>query len=327
MKKKILAIITTVFMVLSLAGCNTQGLSLSKELQKTSAWEAITETGDIDLTLKAGGENVRVIAEYEAFTNQKEVQGQMVVFLKSIEVAGQKMNLTQGQYKFSPVQMYMDGFKFYLSTSYITDLCRIAGTDVQSLVDTSKKYIAFDLSEQMEAAGVELDKLADESASYEIYEKMDTKLPINKDDRKYTINLNSDQMVEVLFNLVNETFTTQEVTLRATYKAMGLSDKEIDEMLAQVKEVYGEDTKKQVKPIIEGSTAQISFKFSDNRYTTGLYLDLKAKIGEEDMELLMDVHDTVREASKKTINFPTSVSTYTMQDLENLMLDQMAAEN
>lgn len=316
MKKKVLALLTTLFMLFSFTGCNTEGISLAKELDKVASWEAIEESGSMNIDMTVAGESVKLVADYVAYSNQKDLQMEMTLTPKAVEASGIKIDLTQGTYKLSPIKMYMDGMKFYVSTSYITELCGFVGVDPSTAVDVSKEYLALDLTDFMKTSGLDLEELKNSSASsYATYEDFNIQLPIKQEGRKYTVELTADQMVDTFFGLVIESIDSQSELLKETYKAMGLTDAQIDEVLAQVKMVYGDETKAVVKPAIKGSTAKAAFNFEDDKYTTDLSAAIKVTVEGESININMTMNDTVKKASKKAITFPTSVKTYTMEDL------------
>lgn len=324
MKKKVLALFTTLFMLFTLVGCNTEGLSLAKELDKVAGWEAIEESGSMNINMAVAGESVKLAADYVAYSNQEDLQMEITLTPKSIEVSGVKVDLAQGVYKLSPIKMYMDGMKFYVSTSYITELCGFVGIDPSTAVDVSKEYLALDLTDLMETSGLDLEVLKNSSASnYDTYENLNVQLPIKQEGRKYTLELTSDQMVDSFFGLVLESMDSQADVLKETYKSMGLTDAQIDEVLAQVKVIYGDVTKEMVKPAIKGSTAKVAFNFGDSKYTTDLSADIKVNVEGESISMNMTLKDTVKKAAKKAIAFPTSVKMYTMEDIMSLVSGTM----
>lgn len=321
MKKKVLALFTTLFMLFMLAGCNTEGLSLAKEMDKTASWEAIEQSGNINMNMQVAGENVKVAADYVAFSNQKDSQFEITMNIKSLEASGVKLDLTQGKYKLSPVKMYMDGMKLYLSTSYITELMGFMDVDPSTVVDVSKEYLALDLTDYMNTLGLDLEALKNSNKSnLEAYENLKVELPIKQEGRKYTIDLTGDQMVDSFFALAIESVNSQAGLLKETYKAMGLTDAEIDQVLAQVKAIYGDETKAMVKPALKGSTAKAVFNFEDDKYTTEFTAAIKVAIEGESFDMNLTVNDTVKKAAKKAISFPTSVKVYTMEELTGLAM-------
>lgn len=316
MKKKILGLFTALFMMLSLVGCNTQGLKLINEMEKTNTWEAIEQSGTMNMTMKANGEEVKLTATYEAFSNVEDLQIEMTLVPKTVEIEGTQLDLTQGDYKFSPVKFYMDGLKMYISSSYITDVCRVAGIDATTIVDVSKDYLALDLQEAMESSGADFKALTNHNQeSWDIYKHLKVEVPIKQEGRKYTIDLTGEQMVDAVFGLVMEGISSQEATLRSTYKAMGMTDEEIETLLANVKAVYNDETKAQVKPFVKDSTAQVVFDFAEDKYTADYLLNLKVSALGEEIAMDIKLTDTVKKATKKAITFPTNVRVYTMEEL------------
>ena len=139
MKKKFLALAAGAAMTASCVGCTSEGTALIKEFEKVSALEGVDQAGNMTMEMKAGDENVKLELDYTAYTNSEKVQMEMTVQPKAIEVNGEKLDLTKGDYKFSPVKFYTDGAKGYISTSYFTDIFKVAGASEDELKEIPKK--------------------------------------------------------------------------------------------------------------------------------------------------------------------------------------------
>lgn len=323
MKKKLLALATTIFMLFSFVGCTTEGTALIKEMNKVCAWEASNETGTITMDLDCGeAAKGKFTAEYTAFTNSKDLTGEMTITPKSIEMNGVNVDLTKGTYKISPVKMYMDGFKFYVSTSLIKEVSKFAGVDASKAVDTTKEYIALDMTDYYKQAGIDVAELqkAKKAGSvekmYEELQKMvDVTLPIKQEGRKYTIELSSDQMVDAMVKMMTKSLELQGDALEAQYRAAGLTDEEIKQSKALMNELASEASVKELKEMLKGSSAKMVLNYEDNKQTTEFGYKFAMNIEGQRISMGFNMKDVATKVAKKAITMPTNVKVYTMNDL------------
>ncbi len=316
MKKKILALLATLVMVFTMVGCNDQGVALTKELERVAAWDAFTQKGTMNITVKVDGQNVKLGTDYEAYYNAKDLQMEMTMTFKKLEMSGMTIDLSKDPYKLSPVKTYMDckNLKFYLSTSYIKDICKLVGVDAATIMDASKEYVALDLSSMMTDKNKE-EIMKYRNTDYSVFTNLKVELPITKKDKTFTIELTGDQMVDALFALVNETFTTQKDLLTTTYKQMGLTDEQIKEMFKGVADVYSDANKKVAKTALTGTNAKVSYTFEDAKYVEAVNANFKITIDKEVVEFGITMKDEVKKADVKAVQFPASVKMYTMDDI------------
>lgn len=321
MKKKLLALATTVLMIFSFAGCSTEGTALMGEMEKVAAWEATEQTGSMDMGFTAGETSGKLSLDYTAYTITNDLQMEMTVSPKSLEVNGATLDLTKGDYKLSPIKMYMDGVKMYMSSSYLKEVCALAGADASEAIDVSKDYVAFDMTDTYAQMGIDVKELTKDSAkvSKEFYAGLDdTDLSIKQDGRTYTIELTADQMVEACFKAMTKSMEMQKDTLEAQYKAMGLTDEQIKEVMAQVSAVFSDETAKTVKDMVKGSTAKVVLGYTDEEQTTDIALNAKVAVEDQEVTVSFAMKDAAKKAAKKEVKMPTSVTVYTMDDLMSL---------
>ena len=238
MRKKLLALATAVFMIFSFAGCSAEGTALLKEMEKVSAWEATEQTGTMNFEVAAGESTIKFDLDYKAYTIPETLQMDMTVNAKSCSMDDKTIDLTKGTYKLSPIKMYMDGLKMYISSAFIKEVCGIAGEDATEVMDLSKDYIAYDMTDTYAQMGIDVKKLAEENAnmSKELFselEKTGAAVSIKQEGRKYT-ELSAEEMVSAGLKLYAKSFEMQKDTLTQTYKDLGLTEEQIKEAMAQV---------------------------------------------------------------------------------------------
>ena len=163
-KKKLLALIATVCMLFSLVGCKTEGLALLKEFNEVESWTAAEQIGSMEMEIAFGKEaKGKMTLDYTAYTVTDTLQMEMTITPKTLVMDDVTIDLTQGLYKISPVKVYMDGMKMYISTAYIKELLAIAGTTPEEIkaidLDLGKEYIGLDLANTYKEMGMDTSKL------------------------------------------------------------------------------------------------------------------------------------------------------------------------
>ena len=215
MKKKLLALATAVFLIFSFTGCSAEGTALLKEMEKVCAWEATEQTGTMNFEVAAGESTIKFDLDYTAYTIPETLQMDMTVNAKSCSVDDKTFDLTKGTYKLSPIKMYLDGLKMYISSAFIKEVCDIAGEDATEVIDLSKDYIAYDMTDTYAQMGIDVKKLAKDSVnmSKELFselEKAGVAVAIKQEGRKYTVELSAEQMISAGIKLYAKSFEMQK---------------------------------------------------------------------------------------------------------------------
>lgn len=323
MRKKLLALLATLCMMFSLVGCSSEGASLIKEFQEVAKWEASEQAGTMAFDIVAGDQKFKLALDYTAYTAADKLQMEMTVTPKTLEVNGVALDLTQGKMKLSPVKVYMDGLKMYLSSSYLKEVLAIAGADekeVAGVIDLSKDYIAIDVTDMYKEMGIDVNTYVKDTKKtvedfYAELAKSNEKLSIKQDGRKYTIELSADEMVKAGMSLVVKSVEMQKGTLEKEYKAMGLSDEEIKAVMAEFEKLTSDEALAPVKEMIKGSTAKVVLTFEDGKETSEMDLNVNVAVGEDKVAIKFTMKDDAKKAAVKEVKMPTSAKVYTMNDL------------
>lgn len=331
MKKKLLALATAVFMLFSFAGCSAEGTALLKEMEKVCAWEATEQTGTMNFEVAAGESNIKLDVDYTAYTIPETLQMEMTVDPKSCSVDDKTFDLTKGTYKLSPIKMYMDGLKMYISSAFIKEVCGIAGEDVTNVMDLSKDYIAVDMTDTYAQMGVDVKKLTKDSAnmSKELFSELEeagVAVAIKQEGRKYTIELSAEEMISAGLKLYAKSLEMQKDSLTKTYKELGLTDEQIKEAMDQVEALGSDEMTATYKEMIKGSTAKYVVEYTDDTQKTEMTFDVKVNVGEEKLAAKFTMTDNAKKAAKKEVKMPTSVKAYTMEEIMNLATSEATVE-
>lgn len=324
MKKKLLAVVATLCMVFSLVGCASEGMALMKEFEEVAKWEATEQSGTMGVEIQVEGEKVELSADYSAYTVTDTLQMEMTVSPKQLKMNGETVDLTKGNYKISPIKMYLDGTKAYISSTYFTDLLRISGVDATTAmtgIDLSKDYIGMDLTSIYTQMGIDVEDLAasNQKMTKDFYTQLgaaDIKCNMKQEGRKYTIELTADQMIDAAAKVIAQSMEMSKDILVEEYKAMGLSDVEIDLVMAQIKAMTSPEALAPFAEIIKGSTVKATFAYEDGKQISEYAMNINVVIDETEIgSFKLTVKDDAKKAEAKAITMPTSVAVYIMDDL------------
>jgi len=316
MKKKIIAIVMTVLMLLGTVGCSTEGLSLYEEMKKPSAWEAVESKGTVVVSVDAAGEKVNVSANFSGYVNTKEQQAYIDMQISQFEVSGIKSDV-----KFAPVKMYLDKKTVYISKTYFTDLFAVSGAPVpQAFANIKADYIGLDTSAVTTGQIMQITPIDQENV-LKLVEKMfigsEVKVPITQKGREYTIALDSKQMVDLSVGFLKEMMNNVDEINKISNT--GFTQKDIDAQKAQFETALEQGTV-MLKPIIDGSKLTLKYTFEDNKYKQNLEANIKVAFGGESVSMNIVTTSESSKIAKKAIVLPTSKVVYTMDEFMKLLM-------
>ena len=317
MKKKLMALAAAFFMIFTMVGCSKEGVALVDKMQEVSAWKNVEQSGSMSINTTVGEETLGMDLDYTA-RMADVVKLEMTMTPKKVTYSGATIDTTQGKFKVSPVKCYMDGAKFYFGTAIFKELSAITGEDLSKEIDLTKEYIAIDMNNIMKQLGVDFTAEGIQKQNKEIYEqfkKLNTEIPVVQKDNTYTIELNANQMATATCQLLIETMKQSQAQLEAQYKTMGLTDAQIKEAIAASEQMFGKETQAEIEKAINGSKAKLAYTFGKDEYTVDLDTTISLAVEQEKVTVSMKVNSKCKKVEAVTINFPTSVKTYTMEEL------------
>ena len=321
MKRKILAIVAMLCMVLSMVGCSKEAASYAAKLKEVATWEGQEETGDFAMKFIVADQEFGVKVDYTAYTNALDCQSEITMNVKEVSASGATLDTTKGDFKISPIKIYSSKTTAYISTAPIKDIVKIAGTDVSTVEALKKEYVALDTKDYFKQMGFEekdLESSALNEQAWDMLEKFDVNLPVKQDKDTYTVELNAEQMLAAVFDLVNKSMEINKDMLTAQYKQLGMTDEQIKESFEAVKTVYSDEVKAEAVKAMQGSTAKLTSTFDKEAYTTKMDVNVTAAVEEEKIAFTMTMNDTVKKVAKKAVEMPKDATVYTMDDLMKL---------
>lgn len=321
MRKKLLALVAMLCMVLSMVGCSTEAANYASKLKEVAAWEGQEETGNMAMSMTVADETIGFKADYTAYTNTADQQAEMTLTVKEVSASGATLDTTKGNYKISPIKMYVANTEMYINTAPIKEIATIAGLDVANVEALKKAYIGLDLKDYFKELGLDEKALKEQGkveASWAMLEKLDVELPVKQDKDTYTVELDAEQMITAVFKLVNKSMEENKELLTAEYKQLGMTDEQIKEVFEAAKTVYSDEVKGEAIKAMKGSTAKLTSTFAKDSYTTKVDVAIKATVDDETIAFNMTMNDTVKKVAKKAVEMPKDAKVYTMNDLMTL---------
>ncbi|WP_069998886.1 hypothetical protein [Cellulosilyticum sp. I15G10I2] len=311
MKKKLIAVIMTLLMLLGTVGCSTEGLNLYEEMKKTSAWEYAESKGNVLVTAEVQGQKFELGADFSGYANTKETQAYVEMQINTIKFSNMSLDV-----KMSPVKMYVDNQTLYISKTYFTELMQVSGAPIsEALNSIEAEFIGIDLNTGTQAAMLDQKKAM--ALTEALFKGSEVKVPVTQNGRTYTIELNSDQMVDLSVQFIKEVMNNMDAINELS--GTGVTQKDIDENKEEV-ELALVQGQEMVKPMLAGSKATLKYVFEDNTYKEDMDIALKFAFGEEKINLNMAVNADSKKSAKKDFKVPSSNVLYTMEEFMQLLM-------
>lgn len=321
MKRKIIAIIMTILMMLGTVGCSTEGLNLYGEMKKASLWECEETKGNITVGVEVPGAKINIGAQFDGYVNTKETNGMIKMAIDQIQVIDEKSDISIAPIKMAPVTMYIDKQTIYISKSYFTDLFSVSGAPVpKALEDIKAEYIGLDTSTGAGAVTMNQEK------SMQAFEKLfvgsKVEFPITQKDREYTIELNSDQMIDLSVQFAKEIMSSIDEINKISNT--GVTQKDIDADKDQIEATLVQ-VKTMAKPAIAGSKLAVKYAFTDTSYTQSFDTLIKFAFEGETGSIKIATQSESKKAVKKDFVLPASKVVYTMDKFMELFVPAQKA--
>lgn len=272
MKKKLLALVMVVLTAIMMIGCNKTGLSLLDELNKFYAWDASEYKGDFVFTVEADGTKVNVYAEMNGYSNQKDGMDEATLTLKKVEAEGEVLDLAN-DIKIAPIRVIVNDNKVYMSKSYFEDIFNLAGQETtKEFKNIKSEYIG------LEYPRMNMSK--ETVVSYmNMFKEIKTDVAIAQSDRKYTIELADEKLIDAGKEFVS-VFCTSDV-FKASMLATGqITEEQLAEFEKELK-VGMDEAVKTISPMLKGSNAKAEYQFADDSLKINDELNLVLTVDEK----------------------------------------------
>lgn len=308
--KKTLALIMTAAMTIgTMAGCSQATLNYSKELSNTAKWGATTSNIEGKINVNALGTQEEVTFTATGYATKDQAHIDM------------KFNNTSGKFKIPEMDIYTDGTTAYINKSFYEGLETMSGgTESTGLANIKEDYIAL---ENSAATGMDVNKIKALTSQPDAMvqlgkllfgENSDMDLPFVQNGREYTINLDSNQTVDLASKAVKAYINNLD-NLSNTF-GLKLKIEDIAAIKSSVNDEKFNTAVTEAKTALAGSTVTSKEVFTDSSYNADININLQIKdFGK--MSIVMKATSTKSEV--KAITLPTSKVKLTAEEFAKLV--------
>ena len=156
--------------------------------------------------------------------------------------------------------------------------------------------------------------------SKSIFGDSDIDLPYVQTGREYTMNLDSDQVVDLGVKGINAVSKNLE-NVNTTFK-LGLTSDQIAEVKNQLADESFTQGVTAVKDAIKGSTISVKEVFEDSKYTSAVNVNIQVK---DICKVSVTTNSTSTKAEVKDIAMPTSVAKFNQEQINQLLVPEQQA--
>ena len=311
-KRKVIALLSLVIMLFSMVGCSNEGLALIKELNRVNAWETNALAVNVSLSGEAEGTKLGIKVDVTGWVNQKTLQGEMEINIKEIEVDGEVVDTN-----LSPFKVLIDHEVVYISKSLFTEAFTLEGQPIpKKLNDIQADYIGFETATTESTPRMDANKAND--LLMKLIEKAKMDVTVKQDKKSFTIEMNSDQLVDATVAILNAAM--DDIDALNAIVPTGMTQEEVDKEKEEIQAMLVA-AKNEIKPSLSGSNLKLTYNFEDNKYTSGVDMNFEITDAGQKAIVQMKVNGTTSNLGEKEFILPKKVVKLTMEEFYNLMGD------
>jgi len=327
LKKKILVCIAMLCMVLSMAGCSKEATDYMSKLDEVSSWEAVETTGNMAMEVEVNEQKFGVKIDYSGYTNVKDGQAEVTFNVKEVSALGATLDTKKDTFKISPIKMYIGKTEMYINTTPIKEIVTMMGGDVSTVEELKKQYIGLDMKEYFKERGLDVTSLNSKETNeivWKMLKQFNVEVPVKQDKETYTVELDTNQMITLLFDLAKSYMKQNSELLMAQYKQMGLTDQQVKEAVGSIDQIYNDETKAKVMKSMDGSRAKLTTTFGKDSYTNQFNYVVKSDNLQIAFSMVMD--GTCKKAGIKAVEMPKDTKVYPMNKLMNATIKKATVQ-
>lgn len=303
-KRTLAFIMTAAMSFATLTGCSKTTTNYMEEVTNAAKWE--NASNDTNGSINIEGQGINYSLSFTS-TGYKS---------NDLSYAEVKFNDPSGMFNLPEIKAYSDGSTAYLNKSYYEGIFTMSGQPVpEGLKNINAEYIAIDTgvnSEYVNAMIKEPDSIV--KLSETVFGNTDLDLPYVQNGREYTMNLDSDQAVDLAVKGINAISGNLE-NINATF-GLNLTSEQIAEVKKQMSNQEFADGVDKVKDVVKGSTISSKEVFEDDKYTQNLNLNIVVK---DVAKVSVNVDSNMVKSEAKNITLPTSVAKFTAEEFNKLL--------
>ena len=306
LKKTLALILGAALSVASLTGCSQTTMNYADELAKTEKWGATSSEVSGKVSINAQGINEDI-----NFTSTGYATGDKAYAKVDFTTTDTTLNL-----KIPSIEMYIDNGVSYINKSYYEGLYSNNGLEVpKKLKELNADYIAVDSGIDVAA----MKSLTSEPETMNtliksIFGDSDIDLPYIQNGREYTMNLNSNDAVDLGVKGIKAAADNLE-NINSTFK-LNLTADNIASFKTFVKDQAFNNGIAAVKEAVAGSTISSKEVFTDDKYTMDLGLNLVVK---DFGNISVDMTGSSSKSEVKEIAMPTNFVKLTEEQLQSII--------
>ncbi len=302
MKKKSLIILSILILSLALTACSPEAKEYLKLTQNIQKWEAFEQEGTIVVNMKlpeslsvqegASKEDLQSIVESKVTIDMKAYSNNNPNNPESRIIMDMKDE--SGKIDVKNIELLVNKDKIFMSRNYVESILAI-DENIEVDIPENIKYFAMD-------SGFNTDEYLAMATMYnnqeyikfvtEIFQDLELDFDIKKESNTFTIDLDSDKMVDLLEQFIKNLALNSEKVLDKleNVEGLGFTKEDIEDMKADFKDISLEELKEmkdaidEVKPLIKGSKIHSKETFNANNYKMDFDMVLKVD-GFVDMEM------------------------------------------
>lgn len=306
LKRTLALIMGAALSVASLSGCSQTTLNYADELVGINKWEASSSevTGKVAVDVQGVKEDIN-------FVSTGYQSGDKAYAKASFTTSDNSLNM-----KLPDIEVYVDNGVAYINKSYYEGIYTNAGLEIpQGLKDIKADYIGVDSGMDVES----LKALTNEPEALNkviksIFGDSDIDLPYTQNGREYTMDLNSDEIVDLGVKGIKAISDNLE-NINNTYK-LGFTAEKISEIKNNVVSEAFTNGIAGVKETISGSTIKSKEVFNDDKYSADFEMNVAVK---ELGNISMTFNTTSTKSDVKDIKIPSSSVKLTQEELQKAL--------
>lgn len=310
MKKTLALVMTATMSFATLTGCSKTTNNYMDELAKKSEWKNVSSEVSGKFSIQS-----QDITKNISFTSTGYVSNNK-------GYANVKLTDESGVYNIPEINAYTDGATTYINKSYYEGIYTMMGQDVpEELKNINAEYIAIDSGmdpEKLQAMATNTESMVEFTKL--IFGDSDIDLPYVQNGNEYTINLDSDQAVDLGVKGINAAAKNLD-NINEKFD-LGLTSDEVNAIKNQIDTEEFTQGVTAVKDAIKGSSISMKEVFEDDKYTADFNVDIKIK---DACNANLTVNSVSTKAEEKDIAMPTSVAKITKEDMNKLHAQEQEA--
>jgi len=291
-KKALALILSGSLCIATLTGCSQTTTSYVDEISKTSKWSGSNSEVKGNIKVEAEGQNLNLSFVGTGYSSGNKGMAEV------------KFNDPSGLIKIPEIKVYVDGTTTYINKGYFTGIFAMTGQAVpEKLASINAEYIGIESSMDIaKIQGLATNPDAMIEFAKNIFGNTDIDLPLTKNGREYSMNLDSNGMVDLGVKALKSAANNMEKI--NTNFGLGMTAEEIAQFRAGINSADIDSQIQVLKTMIDGSSLKIKDVFGDDTYTQDINLTLKIK---DSVKATIEVNSKAVKAEAKEITMPTSV--------------------